>query len=333
MRLLLFPFSLLYGLIMELRNYFYDRGLLPSASFEVPTIAVGNLSVGGSGKTPMVKYLIELLGTEYKVAVLSRGYGRKTTGYRIVESNDIAANCGDEPLEIKNEYLDIPVCVCENRVLGMSELIRDFPDTELVLLDDAFQHRALKADIYLLLSSYGKPFFKDHLLPLGRLREMKRQVRRADALIFTKGKPGAEEFKGFRPRYSGPVFYSYQQYPEPVQVNGPPAEKPREIILVSGVAQPLKLEEEISRYMDILFHFDNPDHHLYGKKDMELIGALASEYNNAVLTTPKDWVKLKELIGDRKTEIWVQRVMPAFGDDAFDQYIREKLKTIRDGSR
>ena len=185
-RTLLFPFSLLYAAITGLRNYFYDKGWLKSFGFKVPVIAVGNLSVGGTGKTPMTEYLVRLLKEDHRVAVLSRGYGRKTKGFIIAGKESNSKELGDEPYQYFKKFDDIQVAVDEDRVHGVNCLLgRDMPP-ELVLLDDAFQHRRIRAGLYLLLTSYGKLFSEDWILPTGNLREMKSGAKRAQVIVVSK---------------------------------------------------------------------------------------------------------------------------------------------------
>ena len=164
----------------------YRMGIFKTTSFDTPIISVGNLAVGGSGKTPMVEYIISLLEKEYTIAVLSRGYGRKTKGFYSVEPHMNPAETGDEPLQIKNKHPRITVAVCEDRVAGVQKILADNPNVNLILLDDAFQHRAIQPHVQLLLSTYHTPFYTDYMLPAGRLREYRVGASRASAIIFTK---------------------------------------------------------------------------------------------------------------------------------------------------
>ncbi|CBY17781.1 unnamed protein product [Oikopleura dioica] len=184
-RFLLFPFSTLYYLITSLRNLLFDKQLLKATSFAVPTLVVGNLSVGGTGKTPQIEYLIRLLSGVYKVAVLSRGYKRKTKGFLLVSEASSVEEIGDEPLQFFKKFKNITVAVDEKRVHGIQELLKQH-SPEIVLLDDAFQHRTLKASIYILLTSYADLFTNDFLLPVGNLRESRHGAKRAETIIVTK---------------------------------------------------------------------------------------------------------------------------------------------------
>ncbi len=185
-RKLLYPFSLLYGSVTYLRNKFYDKGFFKSHSYEIPVIAVGNLSVGGTGKTPMVEYLIELLKQDRKVATLSRGYKRSSKGFHLLQGSETAAEVGDEPLQFKNKFPEVLVAVDESRSHGIEQLLQNSTPPDLILLDDAFQHRKVKAGLYILLTPYQKLYSNDLVLPAGDLREPKAGAKRADIVIVTK---------------------------------------------------------------------------------------------------------------------------------------------------
>ena len=185
-KILLFPFSLLYGFGVNMRNFFYQTKMLRSVSFDVPVISVGNLSVGGAGKTPHIEYLIELLRPYLHVATLSRGYKRKTEGFIAVLPEHSAIQVGDEPLQYKRKYQDVFVTVSENRAFGIPKLMMQKPDTQVILLDDAFQHRAVKPGLNILLTEYSNLYTRDFLLPMGRLREWSGAAKRADTIVVTK---------------------------------------------------------------------------------------------------------------------------------------------------
>ena len=186
LRKLLFPFAILYGFITFLRNYLYDKGFLKSYSFNIPVIAVGNLSVGGTGKTPQIEYLIRLLSPNYKVATLSRGYKRKSEGFVLADANATAEIIGDEPFQYYKKFPTIKVAVAADRKNGIEQLLNQKEKPEIILLDDAFQHRKVKAGFYILLTSYGDLFSDDFILPTGNLRESRSGAKRADVIIVTK---------------------------------------------------------------------------------------------------------------------------------------------------
>ena len=187
LRILLFPFSWLYYLITQIRNRLYDRGLKPSVKFELPVICVGNLTVGGTGKTPMIEHLIRLLQNRFKVATLSRGYGRATKGIRIAGPSENASTIGDEPFQFYTKFgKRITVAVGEERALAIPTILQECSDTQIILLDDGFQHRKVSPGFSILLTDYHRPFYNDFLLPSGRLRESRWGAERADVIVVTK---------------------------------------------------------------------------------------------------------------------------------------------------
>lgn len=185
-KILLAPFALLYGLTVLVRNGLYQIGFFKSIRFSFPVISIGNLSVGGTGKTPHIEYFIQHLQEYVRIGVLSRGYGRNTRGYRLVQTNDHAELSGDEPVQIKRKFPDTAVAVSENRALGIPQLLKTNPEVQLILLDDAYQHRAIRPALSILLTDYNRPYYQDFLLPVGRLREWRGGARRADAIVVTK---------------------------------------------------------------------------------------------------------------------------------------------------
>ncbi|MBI1306766.1 MAG: tetraacyldisaccharide 4'-kinase [Bacteroidetes bacterium] len=289
LRQILRPFGWLYGGVMEVRNFLFRKGILKSVGFDIPVICVGNLSVGGTGKTPMVKALITHLSPNLKVAVLSRGYGRKTKGYRNVEVNDNAGNSGDEPLEIKRAFPELTVCVCEDRVLGIAELLHDFPETELIVLDDAFQHQYVKPSVTFLLTKAHKPFYRDFVMPAGRLREFRWNYKRADAIIFTSAPDS------FKPDYplEKPWFVSHIKYRGLRQVWGS-GEYQSGGILITGIADASGLAEYAKQHWEISNHINKGDHHTYFKNEVQ--NMVQSFPDKCWITTEKDWVKLETLL-------------------------------------
>lgn len=300
LRILLYPFSVLYDLGTRVRNYLYTAGLKRSQSFRVPVIAVGNLSVGGTGKTPMVEYLIRLLKTDFKVATLSRGYGRNTQGMRIANASDSALTIGDEPFQFYSKFNDeVVVAVGEKRALAIPLILKETA-TNLVLLDDAFQHRAVAPDLNILLTSYNNPFYRDFILPAGRLREARSNAYRSDAVVITKCDASIHQdemtaITGQVQTYAGAksVFFTSIHYGQPVSVNGK-ARCNESVILVSGIAQAAHLEKYVSSTFKLLRHFQFADHHQYSMDDVQEIVNSIKGYDWAVsiLTTEKDMVKL-----------------------------------------
>ncbi|WP_347173978.1 tetraacyldisaccharide 4'-kinase [Polaribacter uvawellassae] len=301
-RFLLFPFAIIYSIITTIRNYFFDIGLFKSTSFKKPIIAVGNLSVGGTGKTPQIEYLIQLLRDNYKIGVLSRGYGRKTKGFILVDDTKNAVDVGDEPLQFSKKFKEIAVAVDENRVNGIQQM----QSSEVILLDDAFQHRKVKAGFYVLLTKYNELFSNDFVLPTGNLRERRIGAKRTDVLVVTKCPATIDtlekkELKQLISRYfNGPIFFSTIQYADVLFSNNDVQIKTSdlnlyEVLLVTGIANPKPLESYLSSLNCAFKHVKFPDHHQFSEEEIadlkEQFIALKSK-NKIILTTEKDFVRL-----------------------------------------
>ncbi len=303
-RLLLYPFSVLYGLITWLRNRFYDQGILSEIEFDIPTIAVGNLSVGGTGKTPHVEYLIRLLGNEYYVATLSRGYNRKTKGYLIAGEEATAYTIGDEPMQFYKKFPDIAVSVGEERALALPQLLMDAPDTEVVILDDAFQHRSIKPGINIMVTDYNKLFTRDYVVPFGRLRESRKGYRRADCIIVSKCprnltvREKKKIIAEIQPLPHQEIFFTAIRYGRCYHYIGGETEDllpDTGVIVACGIANPQPLLEELKTRVGELKLLRFPDHHFYSEGDLtkmeDAISQLNSDYR-IIVTTEKDAARL-----------------------------------------
>jgi tetraacyldisaccharide 4'-kinase len=297
---LLFPWSLIYDLVTRFRNSLYDQGVFKSEAINgVFTLVVGNLSTGGTGKTPMCLYLLSELQKHHSIVYLSRGYGRRSKGFLWVEENSSTHQVGDEAMIVKKNFPNLHVAVCESRVVGARRILKEHPDTSCILLDDAFQHRSLKADFYILLTSYSNPFFSDYVLPMGHLRECRKGAKRADCVVITKC-PEREESIEFE-RYTNKVqdyvdaevYFSKVDYPQDFKPQKSKA------IAVSGLAHARDFEAFIqSNYQDV-FIKRFPDHHRYTDLDLKQIIEQAQSNDAEVVVTEKDWVKISELdLGD-----------------------------------
>lgn len=301
----LYPFSLVYHLVTALRNRLYGWGVFSSTKFKTPIIGVGNLSVGGSGKSPMVMYLAEMLSKNFRTGVLSRGYGRKTKGYGIVNYDSTYKMVGDEAMQLFERFRNkFVIGVCEDRVYGAKKIIDDM-DLDVLLLDDSFQHRKINPGFNILLTDYNDPYFKDFLLPAGNLRESRRGAKRADIIVVTKcPEILTEEKKQFyisriKPKYYQKVFFSSINYDENIinkrQLIPVQNLDYYDILLVTGIANPTLVEKELSRYSQRIKHLRYRDHHAFSIEDMEHI---REEYEKLgeykiILTTEKDYVRLK----------------------------------------
>ena len=302
-RYILFPFSLIYGLITFVRNFMFDKKILKSSSFDVKTILVGNISAGGTGKTPHIEYLIRLLKPEYKLATLSRGYGRKSSGFLLANDNSTAKDIGDEPLQFRHKFPKIQVAVDAKRVSGIIELMSQEDSPEIVLLDDAFQHRQLKAGLSILLMDVNSPFYSDFMLPTGNLREFSGGKKRADAIVVTKCSPSMSrsEKEEITTRINAPetpIFFSQIDYalPEPLtEFASVSFEKSARIVLVTGIANPKPLLNHLRKFDKKIEHLKYADHHPFSTKEVNtIIDSYGKEANSVVLTTEKDAMRLRD---------------------------------------
>jgi tetraacyldisaccharide 4'-kinase len=309
-KIFLYPLSLLYGFAMYLRNRAYDLNILKSTEFDVPVISIGNITVGGTGKTPHVEYLVKLLKEKYEVATLSRGYKRKTKGFRYVESNSTAIEVGDEPLQIKNKFPEATVSVCENRVAGVEKLLASEQKTpDVVLLDDAFQHRRISPGLNVLLIDYNRQIKEDHLLPMGRLRESVHQMRRANIIIFTKCPDEVTPIMrrilsndvGLFPYQK--LYFTKLEYDKLLPVfDAEPLdagfynEKKHAVLLVTGIASPKLIEKYLRHFSKKIETLSFPDHYNYSAQDIQTIlnkfAALKAE-KKIIITTEKDSMRLR----------------------------------------
>ncbi|MBC7451456.1 MAG: tetraacyldisaccharide 4'-kinase [Cytophagales bacterium] len=305
LKILLTPFSMVYWMITSFRNICYDQGWFKSYGLPVAVICVGNLKAGGTGKTPFTQFLLDHYSMLYKTAVLSRGYGRLTKGFVLANDTSASETIGDEPLQIyQHSHGRYTVAVCEDRVEGVKQLLHLIPDLALVILDDGFQHRRIKRDVNILLTEKKDPFWKDHILPSGRLRESRSGAKRADLIIITKSNGSAPEISPESiSSYIGkniPVVSTGIEYKTLQNVHGSIVlDKKTGIILVTGIGNPLPLIEYLKMNANMLEHIVFKDHHAYSNLDIETIEKLrASHPNSIVVTTEKDWVKLVPLVKD-----------------------------------
>ena len=309
---LLTPFSFLYGIGVRLRNQFFDWGILPSEQYPIPVISIGNLSVGGTGKTPHTEYIIKLLKSKYRIAVLSRGYKRSTSGFIIAENNSTSREIGDEPYQMKNKFPDILVAVDTSRRRGIKALlalpVEKCP--EVILLDDAFQHRYVSPSLSVVLTDYHRLFYHDKLMPVGRLREPINGIRRADIVIVTKCEEGIKpiEFRiieeNMKLQAHQRLFFTCVKYDEikPVFAETTPdrslqgIDKDENILLISGIASPTRFIEEVQRHSNQIEVVTFPDHHTFSKSDFKKLNVRYKNLKSAkkfILVTEKDAARLK----------------------------------------
>ncbi len=296
-----------YHWVMALRNRAFDTGVLPGRAFDVPVICVGNITLGGTGKTPHIEYIINLLKDDYEVATLSRGYRRTTKGFRIALPGGDVLAVGDEPSQIKKKFPQITVAVDEKRVDGIENLLRETPSPEVILLDDAFQHRYVKPGLSIVLVDYNRPVWRDNVLPFGRLRESARGIRRADVVVMTKCPPSIDKkerqsiMKKLRMGEGAQLFFSTVCYDGLLPLFNPSLEgcgtvKGREVLLLTGIARPEPLKKELERRGAIVTLMQYADHHNFSTGELEEIArnfsALPSQ-GRLVVTTEKDAERLR----------------------------------------
>ena len=306
LRFLLFPFAIIYDVVTSIRNFFFEVGFFKQTSFKIPIIVVGNLSVGGTGKTPQIEYLIRLLKDGFKTAVLSRGYKRKTEGFVLLNSTHSAEDVGDEPLQYYKKFNTIDVAVDANRVAGITKLITDNAP-EVILLDDAYQHRKVKGSFYILLTKYDDLFTDDFLLPTGNLRESSSGAKRADVILVTKCPVNLTEssknsIKQKLKKFHKKVFFTTISYDdqtagsESILVNDL---KDYDVLLITGIANPTPLLSFLTEKNVNFKHLKFPDHHHFTDNEIEII---KKEYTNLksskklILTTEKDYVRLENRV-------------------------------------
>lgn len=335
-----FPLSLVYGLAVGLRNRLFDCNILKSAWFDIPVISVGNITVGGTGKTPHIEYLIRLLYKDYRIATLSRGYKRKTRDFILATKNSSVDEIGDEPRQLKQKFPDIIVAVDRKRVNGIKRLKQKEKHLNALLLDDAYQHRYVKPGLSILLVDYTQPVFSDYLLPFGNLRERIHETRRADIIIVTKF---PEKINPLEKKilikdlnvlpYQFLYFTTYEyKNPEPVfDINE--SKKPdyqqikkskSSILLVTGIARPQPLVKFLSNYSDNIVEMKFPDHHKYTSSDMKKIEerfAWLSSKTKYILTTEKDAARFREI---KKPDMEIC---------SFMYYVPVEVKFLDDGAK
>ncbi|MDE1192623.1 MAG: tetraacyldisaccharide 4'-kinase [Arachidicoccus sp.] len=302
LRIFLLPVSVIYGLIIYIRNFLFDKKILHSKSFNLPVICVGNISVGGTGKTPMVEYLIKIFQHQnFSTATISRGYRRKTKGFLLADDKTNVTDIGDEPMQFHSKYPGVAVCVGEDRVNAIEQLLQSKPETEIIILDDAFQHRKIKAGLNILLTDYNNLFYKDCFLPVGNLRDQRSAAKRADIIVVTKC-PQSISFKEQQfinkkiDRKN--IFFTAINYGNPYHISNSEEiilNKEMHYVLIHGIANANSLRHYLASFDKNFEEIQFNDHHDYSKNDIQKIIA---HYNNQVrksiiITTEKDAVKLK----------------------------------------
>lgn len=343
-KFILFPFSFLYGLVTDIRNYFYDKGYWKEITFDVAIINVGNLTVGGTGKTPHVEYLIRLLANKFSIATLSRGYGRETKGFLLADSKANAHTIGDEPYQFYQKFNhEIEVAVGENRVEAVAKIISQKINTNLIILDDAFQHRAIKPSFNMMLMDFSRPIFEDFVFPTGRLRERRHGAKRADIVIVTKCPDDFTAEKqpslthNLQPylRKNTPIFFTQIMYGKPLNCRLEEGNSVlNKVVLLSGIANPKPFEEYAKRTFDVVNHLIFKDHHDFNEQDLREITIQNNFDGTVILMTEKDMVKFKPLLNHpllKEIELYYLPIEIEFLDNKmkanFDKLILSQVST------
>lgn len=326
LKYILFPFSIFYWIFTWCRNFCFDNGILKQSHFSIPIISIGNITVGGTGKTPHVQYLINLL-QEKNISTLSRGYKRKSKGFLLANENTTVDELGDEPFQLHKRFSNISVAVCEKRVVGVQNLLQQVPNLQTIILDDAFQHRYIKPSFQIVLIDYNRPIWKDCVFPTGFLREGKYALNRADVVIVTKCPSNfSEEQKNYWINKlnlkTQKLFFSTMNYGFIYDNNTKQTYenqqfiKNNDICLVTGIAQPQPLIDYIKQYNESLSAEIFPDHYSYSEKDVVRLQNINK--NKLLLTTEKDAYKLSKILP--KAKIFVIPIMPIILFDKKEEF-------------
>lgn len=303
-------FGFPYSGVLWLRHVCYDYGLIRSIRPVVPTLSIGNITVGGTGKTPHTELVLTLFSQDMPVAVLSRGYRRRSKGFRYVSADDCVADVGDEPLQIKRKFPNVVVAVDRNRIAGIQRIYQDYPQTRLVVLDDAFQYRKLIPSVSMLLSPYSLPFTRDALWPFGRLRDLPTQAKRAQVMVVSKtpSMVSTEEreyqIQLLKPNKNQCLLFSHYSYGAPCalfphnKLLHSPSHPPDQVLAITGIARPESFLAQIRKRAKVLEYLKFPDHHVFTKKDALRINAIQAKHPDvAIYTTEKDAMRLLETSG------------------------------------
>jgi len=330
--------------VIIIRNFLYNKKIFHEASFNLPIICVGNLAMGGTGKSPMVEYLIDSLNSNYEAATLSRGYKRKTKGYVLANESTNALEIGDEPMQFHTKFPNVAVAVGEERIVAIPQLLHDKPGTQVIILDDAFQHRAIKAGLNILLTVYNDLFTDDFFFPTGDLRDQKTSAKRADIIVVTKCSANLDASekekieKELKLSETQHLFFTTLEYDIPYHIitkNKKPLSSGEEILLVYGIANPQPLKDYIADNTEAYEEINYTDHHIFSTEDIKDISKKFEKIQSAnkfILTTEKDAVRLlkfkEQLAG---MPLYVLPVKSKFlfnEEDAFNQLIIDFIATF-----
>lgn len=334
---ILFPISLVYWIITSIRNIFFEIGIFKENKFNIPIIGVGNITVGGTGKTPHSQYISKLLQKKFKIAILSKGYGRKTKEFKYVNINSNSKEVGDEPLQMKKNLPKEIVAVDHKRVNGLNKIMKENPSVNCIILDDAFQHRSVKIGFNILLCDYNNPIYKDYMMPVGLLRESKKGIKRADCVVISKCPENLtlEESNRIKKKlkFTKEVFFSKVVYDKIVSLNGNKTIKKssiKKVLLVTGIANSSPIIEYLEKLNIQIKHIKYKDHFHYQKKDInKIIDIYKREISEIIiLTTEKDAQKMKVFEELSKFPVYYLKVSIDFirNKDKFEEKILKYVK-------
>lgn len=341
LRYLFFPITIIYGGIVLFRNFLYNKNIFKSSTFDLPIICIGNLSMGGTGKTPQTEYLIRLLQDEFKLSTLSRGYGRRTSEFQLADEESTALTIGDEPFQYYRKFPKIKVSVEKKRVLGVLFILNKAEETEVILLDDAFQHRALNAGLSILLTDFNRPFFEDVLLPIGELREPKSSCKRADLVVVTKCPENLTQeqeakFYDNIPFEKENIFFTKITYKSIYNAKTNQVFQGNlidyQVLLVTGIAKPEPIETYLKNQKVSFEAMHFGDHHKFTPKDVLAISKKNDTFtqpNKIILTTEKDFSRMMVLKAFEDLPIYCLEIEVEFLKDKnkFDNKVLDYVRT------
>ena len=307
----MFPFSIVYGIIIWVRKALFDKKIFKSATFNFPLICVGNLAIGGTGKTPMTEFIVNALKPNYKIATLSRGYKRRTKGFFIAVEGTTAIEIGDEPMQFHQKFPEVVVAVGEERLFAIPQILYQKPETQVIVLDDAFQHRRVTAGLNIILTEYNNLFTRDFLFPTGDLRDLKSSYKRTDIIVVTKCKNDLNEqertkiIQEINPQNGQKVYFSSLKYDAPYHLFTKKREtldRSKDVLLICGIANPEPLKRHLMNHVHYYEMTKYTDHHIFTSTDLKEImrqfEKIKSEHK-IIITTEKDAVRLEKF----KTEL------------------------------
>ncbi|MBS1948028.1 MAG: tetraacyldisaccharide 4'-kinase [Bacteroidetes bacterium] len=348
-RIFLFPVSFIYGLVIHIRNWCFDKKIIPSTSFNLPIICVGNLAVGGTGKSPMVEYLIRLLKNDFEIAVLSRGYKRRTRGYTLANETSTALDIGDEPMQFHIKFSDVPIAVGEERVVAIPQLLHEWPATKAIILDDALQHRSINAGLNILLTDFNNLFTRDWFLPTGNLRDAKKSYKRSDIIVVTKCKPGLTSneklkiIKEIAPLPKQEVFFSTIQYGTVYHIINKRTyviNEKTEVLLVTAIANPEQIKKYLTGRSGAFYELSYSDHRIFIIDDLKEMMRKFSQIktnDKIILTTEKDAVRLVKFQQElAQLPFYVLPIEPAFlfdEENKFNNLVKSFIANFKNNQK